>query len=401
MTTRQIFSRSTNLANVGDYVIADMTRGGNTSRCLLLRYSEDALGFYCKTELFDGSRVPLAEAIIRKFPKLEVFRYSWILTGSGSLVYALDDLGARGDIVTERLNIDFSPRDDDDEEDEDEQEEITTSFFSDNYTREEIYTGITGYHDHHDEWLNNPRTSYKYRIGVELEVEFPDRGSKEDFVESESNWFFMERDGSLGDYGTEIITIPLLPRDAKSLAFWTPLTEALTYKDARSWDTGRCGLHVHIGREILGNSENESQETLGKMLFFYHHFLKDTWVNRRIYGRDVAYNDRDGKTAEGTGAVCFGKEIMHLKSVQEKVKDAMISRAHDSRYFDINIENEATIEFRKGRGSINAERIVAVVEWSELICQYSKETPWTQLSYDDFIKFAKYTCKSELVKRIF
>ena len=400
MTTRQIYNPAMKLINVGDYVIADITRRGKTDRCLILRYSSDASGVYCQTQLFDGSREPLDARIIRKFPKLAGFGYSWIMSWVCSLEDALYDLGARGHIVTENLDIDFSPRDYD-EEDEDEQEENITSFFSDNYTREEIYTGITGYHDHHDEWLNVPRTSYKYRIGVELEVEFPDSSSKEDFVESESNWFFMERDGSLGDYGTEIITIPLLPWDAKNLDFWTPLTEALTFKDARSWDTGRCGLHVHIGREILGATENESQETLGKMLFFYHHFLKDTWLNRRIYGRDVAYNDRDCKTVEGTGAACFSKEILHLKSVQEKVKDAMISRAHDSRYFDINIENNETIEFRKGRGSINAKRIVAVVEWSELICQYSKETPWTQLSYDDFVKFAKYTCKSELLKGYF
>lgn len=274
-----------------------------------------------------------------------------------------------------------------------------SEFIAEGYTRCHIFTGSHYYHMHQGQPMNTPIESYRgYRIGVELEVEFNSESKRDEFAEKESNWFYLEQDGSLGYAGIEIITIPLLPKDAKSVDFWKPLTSYLG-SVASSWDTSTCGLHVHIGREILGRTEAERSESLGKLLYLYHHFIKDTRFNINVYGRERGYGDTDGKTPLGDAAKQFGSKILKDKDCAEKVKTEMLNKSRNGgRYFDINIQNNATIEFRKGRGSINPKRIAMVVEYSERLALYAKSTPWGQISYEDFIKYLRATTQNEEIK---
>lgn len=270
------------------------------------------------------------------------------------------------------------------------------SFFSNNYKRTAIYRGLHNYHYHHGERKNEPAQPYSgHRIGVELEVCFNSERERDAFVDKESNWFFRERDGSLNDYGCEIITVPLLPNDAKNVDFWKVLTDDLQ-GHARSWETSCCGLHVHIGREILGRNEEERSETLGKLLYLYHHCVKEMFLNSRIYGRTTGYHEIDGKTDVGNAVSLLGKEVLGIKSVQDNIKNSMTRRSSRDRYYDINITNGPTIEFRKGKGSINAKRIAAVVEYNEKLCLYAKNTPWTQISQEDFVAYLKATASDTL-----
>lgn len=272
------------------------------------------------------------------------------------------------------------------------------NFISNHYETTAIYAGQHGYHYHRGCYLNRPNKSFKgHRIGIELEVEFNDDANRQIFNQVESNWFYRESDGSLGSYGCEIITIPLLPNDAKSVDWWKPLTDSIG-GIAESWSTGRCGLHVHIGREILGKNEEQQSETIGKLLYLYHHFVKDTRLNHKVYGRDRAYNDHDGKTDIGNAAKLLGSDVLKSKSVSDKVKQSMTRKSEEGRYFDINLKNQHTIEFRKGRGSINPYRIAMVVDYSERMCIYAKNTPWQQIGYADFVSFLRATNKNEDLK---
>lgn len=281
----------------------------------------------------------------------------------------------------------------------DDEVEVTTpsinaeSFIHKNYSEDNLYTGQSGYHSHLYSELNTPVKSFRgHRIGVELEVEFEDEDLRENFNSIPSNWFYRESDGSLGDWGCEIITIPLLPKDAKSVEFWSSLTEAIEGV-ANSWDNGRCGLHVHIGREILGKTEDEQQSTLGKLLLVYHEFIKDSPFNRKVYGRERGYNDHDGKTTLSSAVKELGVRILSDGEVAKKVQKSLLDRSEYDRYFDINTTRSATIEFRRGRGSINPHRIAMVVEYSEMLCMYAKQAVWQQLSYENFIHYLKANCK--------
>jgi hypothetical protein len=261
-------------------------------------------------------------------------------------------------------------------------------FIMDKYTQTKIYTGQQSYHSHPYRDMNVPVEDFKgHRIGIELEVEANSSAVRRDIVEAESNWFCMETDASLGSNGIEFVTIPLLPKDAKSPKTWTPLVDYLSGK-AKSWSTGRCGLHVHIGREILGNTAEEQSETIGKMLYLYHHGLKDNSVNVSIYGRQRAYHDQNGAVESARSAKSLGPAVFKVKDVKDKVKGDLISQSSSGRYFDINISPSSTIEFRKGRGSINVNRICAIVEYSELIALYARKAKWETISVEDFFAWA-------------
>jgi hypothetical protein len=269
------------------------------------------------------------------------------------------------------------------------QNDTPRELMSNKYQKDVIFEGMHSYHAHHGERVNLPLKRYTHRIGVELEVEFGSSIKRGKFTDIKTNWFYCERDGSLGSNGCEIITIPLHPNDAKSHEFWKPLCDILVSLEAKSWDTSTCGCHVHIGREILGKDDDEKSQTLGKLLYFYHEYLKDALGNCKIYGRTHGYHDTICKTDISTAVKTLGSSVLKDKEVREKLDKSMKDRSQATRYFDINVMNSATIEFRKGRGSLNPERIAMIVEWSELIVSYAKFTHWKNISMETFKTFIK------------
>jgi hypothetical protein len=269
------------------------------------------------------------------------------------------------------------------------QSDTPSELMSNKYQKDIVFEGMHSYHAHHGREVNLPLKRYTHRIGVELEVEFGSSTKRAKFTDIKTNWFYCERDGSLGSNGCEIITIPLHPNDAKSHEFWKPLCDILVSLEAKSWDTSTCGCHVHIGREILGKDDDEKSQTLGKLLYFYHEFLKDALGNCKIYGRTHGYHDTICKTDISTAVKTLGSSVLKDKEVREKLDKSMKDRSQATRYFDINVMNSATIEFRKGRGSLNPERIAMIVEWSELIVSYAKFTHWKNISMETFKTFIK------------
>lgn len=257
------------------------------------------------------------------------------------------------------------------------------------YSQDNIYTGFHSYHHSHGLAYNKPVKAYSgYRMGIELEIEAKNDSYKREITSRKSNWISMENDSSLGTYGIELVTIPLVPKDAKSIDMWRPLCEYLA-KRAKSWDTSRCGLHVHIGKEAFGKTPEEISETTGKLLYLYHHYLHDTSVNNKIYGRSTSYHEESGKTEVGNAVKTLGSQILKDKTLSKKLDESLKERAGSSRYFDINLKNANTIEFRKGRGSLNVNRIVSIITYNDMMVKYARKTSWTKISYEDFVAFIK------------
>lgn len=272
--------------------------------------------------------------------------------------------------------------------------EVANELISNHYENK-IYSCLREYHSHHGDILNKPVKTQKsnYLFGIELEVEFRCREERTTFTEIGSNWFYCERDGSLSETkGCEIVTIPLLPSDAKSTKFWSILTNKLIEFGARSWEKSSCGLHVHISKEILGTDKNTQSENLGKLLYLYHEYLKDSGINSTVFGRVCAYRDNAAKTNESSSVRILGNDVFKYKGIRDKVKNSLIHKSNETRYVDVNIQNLdniGTIEFRRGKGSINANRIVSIIQWCEIMCLYSKKVKWTDISYNDFMEYVK------------
>jgi hypothetical protein len=267
-----------------------------------------------------------------------------------------------------------------------------TEFVLDSYTTDAMYTGLHSYHHSHSCVMNRPTKEMKegqYRIGVELEIEAKNCGNKSKINRVKSNWFFQETDGSLGSYGIELITIPLLPKDAMSMSTWSPLVDFLSPM-ADSWSRDSCGLHIHIGREAFGKDEDSRQATLGKLLYFYYSKgLKDTPWNIKVFGRRRTYSETDFRCKEADAVAVLGEELMKDEKIRAKVDKGLKDAANITRYYDINVQNSATIEFRKGKGSICAERIVSVITYCDLMVRYVRNRDWDMLSVDDFLDFIR------------
>jgi hypothetical protein len=413
----QIKSRNQRLSNKGDYAflqIHDM-EGRRLRIIFAMNFDGESVSLYTDRRFFDGNSAGLEHSHIAEFPFLSQYRYGWLLDADWTIERIAADMCGSNSVARYEIGgvlISDIPIDANIEEinqvpcyelDFDivapiNTDESVCDYISERYTESTRYSGFGGYHSHHGCRFNTAkRGASKYQVGIELEVEFSERYHRDDFVAKDSNWFYCESDGSLGSNGCEIITIPLHPQDATDIEMWNPLINSI--KDvAESWSTDRCGLHVHVSRTILGNTADLQTENLGKLLYLYHHYLKDTRVNIDIYGRSRGYNENDGKTKYGDAVSTIGKAILKDKSIKDKLSDEMRSKARTTRYFDINVQNSATIEFRKGRGSINSKRIVSVIEWCLLMCEYVKITPWQQIDYQDFVSWVKIAVKGEKLK---
>ena len=268
----------------------------------------------------------------------------------------------------------------------------TSPYILPNYERR-LNSGLQAYHNSQSCAMPRPLTNdYTYRIGIELEVEFSDEDNLNEFTTTQRNWFYTERDGSLGCNGCEIITIPLLPSDAKARKVWQPLCKTLQCLGAKSWDTGRCGLHVHIGREILGETDSEKRDTLGKILYFYETYLNSSAIATKVFGRERCYHEQNIGNSEILKAVrLLGSDVLKLPAVGDNVKRSILETARNlNRYAVINLKNSNTIEFRKGRGSLSVDRIQAIVTICEACCLYCRSTEIGNLSADGFREWIRH-----------
>ena len=232
---------------------------------------------------------------------------------------------------------------------------------------------IHSYHTSH----RSPRTFYKLGrrgtlervanpnkamfFGVELEVESPridpdDLSDKVD--ELMGNLATCEHDGSLCE-GFEIITQP-----ATSQAFIEgfkvdELCSLLDSNGAKSHDTRSCGLHVHVSKAAIGSSERAQDMVCAKLLVLMDKFTpqltafaRREWEHGR-WAPKYSYFNADGEN-----------------STDKLLKKFKPCKDSGDRYHALNLTNEATIEFRIFRGTLNPLAIKATVELCETLVRF-------------------------------
>lgn len=280
-----------------------------------------------------------------------------------------------------------------------------------NYTTDIMYEGFHGYHcyGHNQSGYNRPRVADKpWRVGVELEVYARSQEAYDKITRTQTNWFQCERDSSLNQcpHPIEIKTIPLRVCDAKSVDFWdAPMAKLKELAKSKAYTS--TGLHVHIGKEILGNTQEERNETLAKLLFFYVHLVEDNAdahrKNVRICGRESGYHvyaDTYKSLMSDAGKVmcdCLPATGSVNPEMRKKVLNEYVDKNRNMRW-DINtsnIDTYGTIEFRKGKGAISKTRLAGLITWWEQMCLYCKNTPFAELSFENF--FNKVTSENSAV----
>lgn len=186
--------------------------------------------------------------------------------------------------------------------------------------------------------------------GIELEVNpAPDSDyTNRDYVVEElsnisNNAFFYQEDGSLDDDGFEIISHP----HTKEALDLLPLEEMCKYlikEGYESHNAGCCGLHVHISRNLFGDTTEEQDDKILKMVQFYHTFWEDV----------VKFSRRKNFTYCGKLPVHDDEELkMYVKN----------KRGDHSVAINLGDDRSDTVEVRIMRGTLNAKTLRATLDF--------------------------------------
>ena len=109
--------------------------------------------------------------------------------------------------------------------------------------------------------------------GIELEI---DRGVKDDdYAERiydkanrNDDVLYIKSDSSL-DEGMELVSHPCSMQYHKHAFPWKEIMKEAVQLGYRSHNTTTCGLHIHIGRAELGETVEQQEEVISRIMFFF------------------------------------------------------------------------------------------------------------------------------------
>ncbi len=215
--------------------------------------------------------------------------------------------------------------------------------------------------------------SHRY-FGVELEIDGAGKDSDNaDEILSVGNrsdeFIYIKSDGSLDD-GMEIVSHPASLEYHKAYQ-WDRIMSKAVSLGYRSHQTSTCGLHVHVNRDCLGDSREEQDDTISRILFF----VESHWNELLKFSRRSEYSMN--RWAARYGYEKTGREIL------DKAK-----KGNNGRYAAVNLMNYSTIEFRLFRGTLKINTFVATLELVNAIIDVAlsfSEEGLHKLSWSDFV----------------
>lgn len=212
-------------------------------------------------------------------------------------------------------------------------------------------------------------------LGVELEV---DKGNPyyaaEHIYENYSD-VYLKHDGSLNS-GFEIVSHPATLGYHINNLGWDDIMKNCLNHNMRSHDTRTCGLHIHCSRDFFGETQDEQDLHIAKLILLVNKFWDEYIVpfSRRNY-------DNLNRWAAKPDL-----EILD-SDTEDEILDKVKSTKRNGRYQAINLQNEYTIEFRIFRGTLKLHTFIATLQFVDCICRFAKRirlsdiyaTSWSDL----------------------
>ena len=219
----------------------------------------------------------------------------------------------------------------------------------------------------------------KRYLGVELEV---DHGGHEDdnaeelldIANQRSEQIYIKSDGSLDD-GFEIVTHPMSLDYHLNEFCWSEILHRAVQMGYRSHQTNTCGLHVHVSRAGLGESYEEQEDTISRILYF----VEQHWNELLKFSRRT-------ESSMNRWAARHGYEH-DPKALLDKAK------SNHNRYVAVNLCNSKTVEFRLFRGTLRLNTLLATLQLVDRICHLAlhlTDQEIQALSWSDFVSNVSY-----------
>ena len=238
----------------------------------------------------------------------------------------------------------------------------------------------------------------KLFIGIELEVTKEARGCYESTDHKEAVFHIrknykelglnFERDSSIGN-GFEIVTQPMTYNYIKSNQDkFKSIFEYLTSKGYYSHNKGKCGLHIHISKEALGNSEEQIQQTIEKIMLFVETYRNNVEIfSRRKHQQFSQYNAYTIPYHKqfGDNSVITNEDYYKSgKMLYEINKSDCIGH---SSVVNTDTSTGVTIEFRMFRGTLKYETFMATIEFVYNLVNVCKENMTSKISWNKVINY--------------
>lgn len=284
-------------------------------------------------------------------------------------------------------------------------------------------------------------------LGVEIETYVHSSAVRNEMLSMlVSNWFHFEEDGSLDrGLGHELITEILPPRAYRDIRLWTGL-QNVTTKYLDSWHRDTTGLHVHVGVNqfdkcsLLPCSHSHDRRLMGKLIvaYLYYGLLDQSFIGKIMLRKDSGYCRANIPTelsraiaastdknflavdlidaiAVNMGAPSYATVVldqMSRSTASSHVKQNDFSGTwtrHErwsefsEHHVEINMDHSYTIEFRRGKGTLNAISIHRMVEFASLLVRYAwkiARTPDMKVSPESLYTYFINNTYSEALKKL-
>lgn len=239
-----------------------------------------------------------------------------------------------------------------------------------------------------------PRTFKGY--GIELEVQTTQHDdnrsikARKDLLniltnDDPRNEVYFMRDGSIGD-GFEIITQPHTEEEFKKLN-WKDALESLISNRYRSHNGNACGLHIHSSRYLYGDTKEEQNDNIAKVLYFYEKNWEDMFkFSRRTddhwckkYAGHFVNRSRWNSYTH-----CYENYSIDPLT-KEGCKMLVDNNGYGDRYYAVNCTNKNTIEFRIFRGTLVLNTFNATMDLTFNLVKNCKNISWEDI--DDTSKW--------------
>lgn len=237
----------------------------------------------------------------------------------------------------------------------------------------------------------SPLRSYDNReglfYGVEIEV---DKGGEEAENAEELltignkayEHIYIKHDGSLND-GFEIVSHPMSLKYHLDTMLWEELFNRAIALNYRSHQTDTCGLHIHVDRKALGNTPEEQESTIARILYFIERY----WGQLLVFSRRTEYQISRWANRYGL--------MSDPKATLDSAK-----KSYNNRYVCLNLQNYQTIEFRIFRGTLKYKTFLATLQLVDEICNKAKsmsDAEFQAMTWISFISGIDLKKKSMLV----
>ncbi len=186
-------------------------------------------------------------------------------------------------------------------------------------------------------------------FGVELEVD--DAGETTDRADAilvianrRAENAYCKHDGSLHD-GFEIVTHPMSLEYHLTEMPWKEVLHRAIEMGFLSHQAETCGLHIHVSRKALGDTYEEQESTIARILYFF----EANWTELLKFSRRTQRQLEQWARRYG------------YKDEPKKILDSAKSDGWE-RYRCVNLTNRDTIEFRIFRGTLKLNTLIATLQ---------------------------------------